>query len=97
MAPLLTELLPSLPVNQSRYVIGKGALWRVAAGIGSERINLNHPTAAKTKDPIQAPSDSSHLRMGRRLKVRSPVLPCSKQRAVPLQHDSVIHKSEPQE
>jgi hypothetical protein len=50
----MTELLPSLPINQSRYMIGKGPLRRVAAGIGSERINLNHPTAAKAKDPIQA-------------------------------------------
>ena len=97
MASLLTELLPPLPVNQSCYVIGKGAIWRVAAGIGSEGINLNHPAAAKTKDPVQPPSYGRHLRMCRGLKVWSPVLPCSQQRAVSLQHDSVIHKSEPQE
>ena len=97
MAPLLSKLLPSLSIDQSRNIIGKCAVRRVAAGIGSERINLNHPATAKPKYPVQASSNSGHLRMCRGLKVRSPVLPCGQQRAVPLQYDSVIDKAKPQE
>ncbi len=61
----LHELLPPLIVDDARHAIGERASLGIAGRARSNRVALNHPTAAHSQHGVQPRTERVHLRWGR--------------------------------
>ena len=80
-----------LRVDEQRRTIGKGAGLRIAARLGTQRVDVDHPAAAAPRERrVDARRERGELRHAGRIEIFATIRPCRRETAVFVEHDAVV-------